>query len=195
MNDQAYIIDAKRTPIGKYGGNFIGTSAIELGSIVIKDLLKHNRTLIKYIDEVIMGNTLSCGLGQNPARITSIKAGLNKKIPSYTINKVCGSGLKSIIIGAESILSGNANLIVAGGMENMSRCPYILENYRFGVKMGNQIIKDVMIYDGLFCSLIGEHMGMTAEYVAKKYKISRKEQEAYALDSHRKAVAAVTSGI
>lgn len=194
MKGAAYILDAKRTPVGKYGGSLSRTSATELGSIVIKALLTNNPTVSKHVDEVIMGNALSAGLGQNPARISAIKSGLSQTIPAFTVNKVCGSGLKSVILAAQSIANLDANAIIAGGMENMSLCPYLIDNYRFGAKIGNQTIRDAMIFDGLFCSLTDEHMGMTAEHVAKKYKISRKEQEKYALESHRKAVDAVITG-
>lgn len=193
MRGEVYIVDAKRTPVGKYGGSLAETSATELATIVIKALLEANPKIIKYIDEVILGNVLSAGLGQNPARIAAFKSGVSQKVPSLTINKVCGSGLKSIIIGTQSIQSQDAGVIIAGGMENMSRSPYLLDNYRFGAKSGNRIVKDSMIYDGLFCSLIGEHMGMTGEHVAKKYNVSREEQDAYALKSHQKAIAAINN--
>lgn len=193
MKKQVFILNAKRTPIGKFGGSLSKTSATKLGATIINALLKANPAF-QPIDEVILGNTLSAGLGQNPARIAAISAGIHQSIPSFTINKVCGSGLKSVILAAQSILTEGTNLVIAGGMENMSLCPYIISNYRFGSKIGDHVIKDAMIFDGLFCSLIGEHMGMTAEYVAEKYKITRREQEEYAIDSHKKAVYAVTSG-
>lgn len=195
MKEYTYILDAKRTAIGKYGGSLSKTSATQLGASVINALFETNPTLKPYIDEVILGNTLSSGLGQNPARIAAISAGLSQSIPSFTVNKVCGSGLKSVALAAGSILTEGTNLVIAGGAENMSLCPYIINNYRFGSKIGDQIIQDAMIFDGLFCSLIGEHMGMTAEYVAEKYNITRREQEEYAIESHKKAVAAVTSGV
>ncbi|RJQ38238.1 acetyl-CoA C-acetyltransferase [Candidatus Microgenomates bacterium] len=190
--EEVYIIDAKRTPIGKYGGSLIGISATELGATVIKALVEKNPKTTKYINEVIIGNVLSAGLGQNPARISALKAGLSHNAPCLTINKVCGSGLKSILIGTQSIQTNNAQVIIAGGMENMSRAPYLLDNYRFGTKFGHQTIKDAMIYDGLFCSLVGMHMGKTAEYLAKKYKIQREEQDEFAFSSHQKALSAIT---
>lgn len=193
MKQIVYIINAKRTAVGKFGGSLSKTSATDLGSIVISTLLNNYPKLSTHISEVILGNTLSAGLGQNPARITAIKAGIDQSIPAFTINKVCGSGLKSIILATQSILSEESRLVVAGGIENMSLCPYIIDNYRFGVKIGNSSIKDAMIFDGLFCSLIGEHMGMTAEHVAEKYNISRAEQEEYAVESHKKAVKAISS--
>lgn len=193
MKDAVYIVDAKRTPIGKYGGGLIDVSATELATTVIKALLKTNPTIIKHIDEVILGNVLSAGLGQNPARIAAYKSGIHEKVPSCTVNKLCGSSIRGIIMGLQSILVDDAHVIVAGGMENMSRCPYLLDNYRFGTKIGHQTVRDAMIYDGLFCSLIGEPMGLTAEHIAKKYKITRKEQDVYAVYSHRKALKAINN--
>lgn len=190
MKDGVYIIDAKRTPVGKFGGSFAGIPATDLGAIVIKALLDKNPEITKHIDEVILGNVLSAGLGQNPARIAAMNAGIGQKIPAFTVNKVCGSGLKSVMLGVAAIQNKDANLIIAGGMENMSRAPYLLNNYRFGSKIGDQVIKDSMIYDGLFCSLIGESMGVTAENIAKKYHVSRQEQDAFALASHQKAIMA-----
>lgn len=189
--EAAYIIDIKRTPVGKYGGSLVHVSATELGSIVIKALLDNNPVINKHIDEVIMGNVLSAGLGQNPARIAAVAAGISYDVPSFTVNKACGSGLKSVALAAQSILNEEAEVVIAGGMENMSRTPFLLDNYRFGTKLGNQTVRDAMIFDGLFCSLIGETMGMTGEYVAKKYKISRDHQDKYALASHQKAISAI----
>lgn len=193
MNQSVYIVDAKRTPIGKYGGSFVDIPATELATVVIKALIKANPSAARYVDEVILGNVLSAGLGQNPARIVSYASGIHQKVPSCTVNKVCGSSLRSIIMGVHSILINDAQVIIAGGMENMSRCPYILPNYRFGVKMGHQVVQDAMIYDGLFCSLINEPMGVTAENIARKYHISREEQDIYAFESHQKALLAINN--
>lgn len=191
MKDSVYIVDAKRTPIGKYGGSLIDVSATQLATTVINALLKTNPTIVKHIDEVILGNVFSAGLGQNPARIAAYKSGIHENVPSCTVNKICGSSLRGIIMGLHSIVVDDAHIIIAGGMENMSRCPYLLDNYRFGTKIGHQTVRDAMIYDGLFCSLIGEPMGLTAEHIAKKYKITREEQDAYAVHSHRKALKAM----
>lgn len=193
MKQIAYIINAKRTPVGKFGGSFKDTPATELGTAVINALLEKYPETTGHIDEVIMGNVLSAGLGQNPARIAALKSGIDQKVPAFTINKVCGSGLKSVILASQAIQNGDAHFIVAGGMENMSRSPYLLENHRFGSRLGDNTIKDSMIYDGLFCSLIGETMGVTAENIAKKNNVPRKEQDAYALESHQKATAAQKS--
>jgi acetyl-CoA C-acetyltransferase len=195
MKNNVYIIDAKRTAIARFGGSFVGTSATDLAAVAVKYILNNNLEILNKIDEVILGNTLSAGLGQNPARIVAYKSGLSQKIPSYVVNKVCGSGMKSVVLGAQSIELNEANLVIAGGMENMSRAPFLINNYRFGVKSGNQEIIDCMINDGLFCSLIGKHMGITAEIIAKKYKISRKIQDLYSLNSHKKAVKAIKENI
>lgn len=194
MKQDVYIINAKRTPVGKFGKSLLEFPATELATMVIKNLLKKHLDIAECIDEVILGNVLSAGLGQNPARIASWKSGIPQNVPSFTINKVCGSGLKSIILATQAIQIGDANLIVAGGMENMSRAPFIIEKNRFEIKSEEKTPKDSMIYDGLFCSLIGEPMGITAENIAKKYKISRKEQDEYALHSHKKAIAARNAG-
>ena len=191
MYEEVFIVDAKRTAIGKFGGGLSRIPATTIAAVVLKALINANPKIRKHISEVILGNTLSGGLGQNPARIASYRAGISYKIPAFTVNKVCGSSLRSIISAVHAISNNDAEVIIAGGMENMSGAPYILENYRFGGKMGHKAVKDSMIYDGLFCSLIGEHMGMTAEHIAKKYKISREKQDAYALSSHKKAIAAI----
>lgn len=158
-------------------------------------MFDNNPKLKHEVDEVILGNVLSAGLGQNPARIVASKANFKHTIPAYTVNKVCGSGLKSIVLGSQAILLGDADLVVSGGMEGMSNAPYLLNNHRFGVKLANQTIIDSMIHDGLFCSLTEQTMGLTAEKIAKKYKISRKEQDKFALKSHRKAINAIDKGI
>lgn len=188
MKEEVFIINAKRTPVGKFGGSLVRVPATDLGIIVIKALLAKNPEIIKHIDEVILGNVLSAGLGQNPARIATWKSGIPQNVPSFTVNKVCGSGLKSVMLAAQAIQNGDANLIIAGGMENMSRAPFLVNGSRFEDKLEKETTTDSMIYDGLFCSLIGEPMGITAENIAKKYNISREEQDAYALESHRKAI-------
>lgn len=188
-----FIIDAKRTAIGKFGGFLLSVSAPHLMAVLIKDFAKRFPKIKNKVNEVIIGNVLSAGVGQNPARIAANEGGLSEKIPAFTVNKVCGSGLKSVILGVGAIQNEDADLIFAGGMESMSRVPYYLEGYRFGVKFGNQNIKDGMVYDGLFCSLIGEHMGITAENIAGKFQISRHDQDEYAVESHRRAIHAIDS--
>lgn len=194
MLNYSYIVDIKRTPIGKFGGGLKDFSAPQMMSHVIKELLSNSPDLKNDIDEVIVGNALPAGIGQNPARIASINSGLSNRVPAFTVNKVCGSGLKSVILATQAIQCGDADIVVAGGMECMSRVPYYADNYRWGVKLGDQTLKDGMIYDGLFCSLIGEHMGVTAENLARKYHISRQDQDEYALQSHQKAIQAIDSG-
>lgn len=189
-----YIVDCKRTPIGKYGGSLVDTPATELATVVIKKLLNSNPKIKRHINEVIMGNAISAGLGQNPARIAAYNSGLHHSIPACTINKVCGSSLRSIIMGIHAISMDNARIIIAGGMESMSRSPYLLDRSRFGAKIGHYMVHDAMIYDGLFCRLIGEPMGITAEHIAKKFRISRKKQDLYALMSHKKAFIALDRG-
>lgn len=191
MQKKVYILDAKRTPIAKFGGNFVSLSAPILASQVINDIFKKRLKLKNKIDEVIIGNVLSTGLGQNPARIAAMKGGLSKNIPSYTVNKVCGSGLQSIINAAQAIELNNASLILAGGMESMSNAPYYLQN-RFGnKKFGDQKLQDSILTDAIYCSLTNQYMGKTAELLAKKYSISRKDQDTYALKSHQKAIRAI----
>lgn len=194
MNESVYIVDAKRTPIGKYGGSLVDTPATTLAAVVIKELLKAHPKIKNHISEVIMGNAISAGLGQNPARIAAFNSGLHHSIPACTINKVCGSSLRSIVMGIHAIGQDNAQIIIAGGMESMSRSPYLLDKSRFGAKIGHYMVHDAMIYDGLFCRLIGEPMGITAEHIAKKFRISRKKQDTYALMSHKKALNALDKG-
>ncbi len=194
MSEAAYIIDAKRTPIGKFGGSLVGVAATDLGNLVIKAVLHHQPSLGRHVDEVIMGNVLSAGLGQNPARIAAFHAGLPHGVPAVTVNKLCGSSLKSVMMAVQAIRCGDARVVAAGGMENMSRSPYILEAHRFGKKYGHGGVKDTLLFDGLYCSLTQEHMGMTAEHIAKKYQISREAQDRYAFESHKKAIRAIERG-
>lgn len=194
MKEPAYIVDAQRTPIGKFGGSLVGTPATDLGAVVIKALLARTPVIRRNVDEVILGNVLSAGLGQNPARIAAFRAGIAHSIPSVTINKLCGSSLKSVMMAVQAIRCGDARVVIAGGMENMSRSPYILEAHRFGKKYGHGGVKDTLLFDGLYCSLTQEHMGMTAEHVAKKYGITRNAQDRYAFGSHKKAIQAIERG-
>jgi len=194
MLDDVYIIDAKRTAVGKYSGSLTDVPATQLATTVIDALISAHPSVANHVNEVVLGNVISAGLGQNPARIAAYRSKLHQKIPACTVNKICGSSLRSIIMGIHSILVDNAEVVIAGGMENMSRCPYLLDNYRFGAKIGHLTVRDAMIFDGLFCSLIGESMGLTAEHIAKKYKITRKEQDAYAFRSHHKALQAIQNG-
>lgn len=189
------IAAAQRTAIGSFNGALASLSAQELGSIVISAALKKANLTANDVDEVIMGNVLQAGLGQNPARQAALKAGLPVEVPAYTINKVCGSGLKAVNLAASSIMAGDAEIIVAGGMESMTNAPYLLENKaRWGYRMGDSKLIDVMIKDGLWCAANDYHMGITAENVAAKYGITREAQDQLAAESQEKALKAIDSG-
>jgi acetyl-CoA C-acetyltransferase len=190
-NREAVIVSAVRTAIGSFNGSLSGISAPELGSIVIKEALHRAGISGDLVDEVIMGNVLQAGLGQNPARQAAVKAGLPNTIASMTINKVCGSGLKAVMLAAQAIKAGDADVIVAGGMENMSRAPYLLEGARTGYRMGDHKVVDSMIRDGLWCAFEDTHMGITAETVAERYGLTREEQDEFAAWSQQKAEAAL----
>ncbi|MFC1748546.1 thiolase family protein [Pseudomonadota bacterium] len=190
MKQEVFIVGARRSPIGKYGGGLSGVSATDLGAEVIKDLVRKNSMEDLRVDEVVMGNVLGAGLGQNPARIVVSKAGMSKKIPAYTVNKVCGSGLKSVVLASQSIKLGEKNMVIAGGMENMSQSPYLLDNHRFGKKFGDDKLRDSMVCDGIWCALIDQHMGITGENVARKFHVARETQDKFAYESHKKALLA-----
>jgi acetyl-CoA C-acetyltransferase len=191
---QAVILSAARTAIGSFQGALASMSATKLGAIVIREAIKRSGVPPESFDEVIMGNVVSAALGQAPARQAAIHGGVPAEVPAMTINKVCGSGLKAVALAAQAIKLGDADLIVAGGMESMSNCPYIVPNARTGLRMGNGTVVDLMILDGLWDSFNNFHMGETGEIVAEKYKITRQRQDEYALNSQRKAVAAIQSG-
>ena len=181
------IVAAVRTAIGTFAGTLAQTPAPELGAIVVREVLKRAGNLAgDQIDEVILGNVLTAGLGLNPARVAYLKAGVPKEVPGYTLNKACGSGLKAVVLAAQSVALGDAEIIVAGGMENMSAAPYLLNKARFGYRMGHEQIIDSMIADGLSCPITFVHMGITAENVAAKYDISRQEQDSFRSRVRRK---------
>jgi acetyl-CoA C-acetyltransferase len=188
------IVSAARTAVGKFGGSLAKTAATELGSIVIKEALARAKLDVAQVGEVIMGQVLAAGAGQNPARQASLKAGLSKETPALTINAVCGSGLKAVMLAAQSIAWGDSEIIVAGGQENMSASPHVLLNSRDGQRMGDWKMIDSMIVDGLWDVYNQYHMGVTAENVAKAYAISRDMQDALALGSQTKAAAAQAAG-
>ncbi|MBK5071744.1 acetyl-CoA C-acetyltransferase [Budviciaceae bacterium CWB-B4] len=193
MKDSVVIVQAKRTAIGKFGGTLAPVPAVDLGATVIADCLSKLPDDLN-VDEVILGNVLQSGLGQNPARQASVKSGLPIEVPAFSVNKVCGSGLKTVALGAQSILAGCSSVMVTGGMENMSAAPYLLEKARQGYRMGNGTLVDSMIKDGLWCAFNDYHMGITAENIAKRYGLTREEQDAVAMASQQKAVAAINSG-
>jgi acetyl-CoA C-acetyltransferase len=180
------IVAAARTAVGKFGGALAKTPASELGAVVIKDLLRRTGLSGDQISEVILGQVLTAGCGQNPARQAVIKAGLPHGVPAMTINKVCGSGLKAVMLGAQAIRDGDAEIVIAGGQESMSSSPHVLPNSRDGQRMGNWQMVDTMINDGLWDVYNQYHMGITAENVAKQYGITREEQDALALASSAK---------
>ncbi len=188
------IVAAARTAVGKFGGSLAKTPASELGAVVIQDLLKRTGLAGDQISEVILGQVLQAGCGQNPARQAVIKSGLPNVIPAMTINKVCGSGLKAVMLAAQAIRDGDAEIVIAGGQENMSMSPHVVPNSREGMRMGNWQMVDTMINDGLWDVYNQYHMGITAENVAKQYGISREAQDALALASQQKAAAASDSG-
>lgn len=188
------ILSAKRTPIGKFLGAFSGTPATELGSIAIKAAVEEAGVPKEEIDEAIMGNVITAGLGQNPARQAALHAGLPYEIRATTVNKVCGSGMKAIVFGTQAIKAGDYELIVAGGMENMTRAPHILENSRSGHRMGDVKMKDAMIFDGLWDIYNDVHMGITGEVAAKEYGLKREELDEFSYHSHMKAAKATREG-
>ncbi|CAM3988083.1 acetyl-CoA C-acetyltransferase [Mesobacillus thioparans] len=191
---EAVIVAAVRTAIGSFNGSLKNISAPELGAAVIKDALKQAGVKPEQVDEIIMGNVLQAGLGQNPARQAAIKAGIPESASSLTINKVCGSGLKAVHLAAQAIIAGDAEVVVAGGMENMSQAPYLLKNARDGFKMGDQKLVDSMTSDGLTCAFNDYHMGVTAENLCAKYEIGRGEQDEFAAASQEKAAKAIEEG-
>lgn len=194
--ENVVIVSATRTPVGSFNGSLASVSTIDLGKIVITEALKRAGVDGTHVDEVIMGNVLQAGLGQNPARQAALNAGLADSIPAFTVNKVCGSGLKTVALAAQAIAAGDAEIIVAGGMENMSRAPFLLDSKaRWGYRMGNQQIIDTMVHDGLTCATNHYHMGITAENIAEKYQISRQEQDELALRSQQLAAKAVAEGV
>jgi acetyl-CoA C-acetyltransferase len=188
------IVDARRTAIGSFGGTIASLSADKLGSAVIRDLIERSDVSPEQIDEVILGQVLSAGFGQNPARQAAVNAGLPHTTPAFGVSKVCGSGLKSVHLAAQSIALGDADIIVAGGQESMSQAPHVLPGSRNGTMMGDWKLLDTMIVDGLTDAFAGYHMGITAENIAEKFSISREEQDAFAAASQAKAAEAQAAG-
>ena len=194
MSERVVIAAAARTPIGRFQGGLAPMKATELGAVAVKAALERAELEGEHLDEVVMGCVLPAGLGQNPARQASIYGGVPNTVSAMTINKVCGSGLRAVALGAQAIKAGDARVVLAGGMESMSNAPYALPQARQGFRMGHQQALDLMVHDGLWDIYNDFHMGMTAELVAEKYGISREEQDAYAVESHRKALAAMEAG-
>lgn len=193
-NKEAVIISAARTPTGKFQGALKGFSAPELGAIAIKEAVSRAGISGDKVDEVIMGCVVQAGIGQAPARQAALKAGLPPEVSALTVNMVCGSGLRAVALASQAVQLGDAEYVVAGGMESMSNIPYALQTAREGFRMGNQTATDLMIHDGLWCPFENWHMGNTGEVVAEKYQITREEQDNFAFDSHRKAHEAQQAG-
>jgi acetyl-CoA C-acetyltransferase len=191
---EAVIVSAVRTPVGKFQGSLKSFSATELGALVVRESVARARIKPEEVDEVIMGCVIQAGLGQNPARQAALHGGLPATVSAVTVNKVCGSGLKAVMMAAQGIKLGDTDVVVAGGMESMSNAPYLLPKAREGYRLGNGVLVDSMINDGLWCAFENYHMGCTGEVVAERYDVSRASQDEYALNSDRKAAAAITSG-
>ncbi len=190
----AVIAGAVRTPTGKFLGGLAGFTAPQLGAIVIKEAVRRSGIAPGSIDEVIMGNVVSAGIGQAPARQAAIYAGLPDDLPAFTVNKVCGSGLKAVMLAAQAIRAGDAQAFVAGGMESMSNAPYLLTKARTGYRMGNGELIDAVVHDGLWCAFENIHMGGEAEIIAEKFGVTREEQDQFSLQSHQRAAAATAAG-
>jgi acetyl-CoA C-acetyltransferase len=190
---QPVILSAVRTPVGKFQGALSSFSATELGARVVAEVTHRAGIEPDTVDEVIMGNVVQAGLGQNPGRQAALRGGLHPRVAAMTINKVCGSGLKAVALAAQNVKLGESDIVIAGGMESMSNCPYLLPEARGGYRIGDRQVIDSMIHDGLWDVYEDFHMGMTAELVAEKYKISRQEQDKFALQSHQRAVQAMNS--
>jgi acetyl-CoA C-acetyltransferase len=191
---EAVILSAVRVPTGRFLGSLKAFPATSLGAMVVKEAVRRSGVDPESVDEVILGNVVSAGLGQAPARQAAIRSGLPPKVAALTINKVCGSGLKAVMLAAQGIAAGESDVVVAGGMESMSNCPYLMPKAREGFRLGNGEIVDSMIHDGLWDAYDDFHMGCTGEIVAEKYGITRREQDEYALASHQKAIAAIKAG-
>ena len=191
--EQPVILSAVRTPIGKFMGGLSPLSAPELGAKAVAEAVRRAGIEPNQVDEAIMGNVVQAGLGQNPARQAALRGGLDPRVAAMTINKVCGSGLKAVALAAQAVQLGESEIVAAGGMESMSNCPYLLKGARTGFRLGNQEMYDSMITDGLWDVYENYHMGVTGELVAEKYKITRQEQDQFALESHQKAIRAIKS--
>jgi acetyl-CoA C-acetyltransferase len=191
---EAVIASAVRTPTGKFMGSLKGFTATQLGALVVRESVRRAGVAPEDVDEVIMGCVVQAGLGQNPARQAALHGGIPFGVSAVTVNKVCGSGLKSVMMAAQGIQLGDSEIVVAGGMESMSNAPYLLPKAREGYRMGNAALVDSMINDGLWCAFENYHMGNTGEVVAERYNVTREEQDEYALNSHRKAAAATRAG-
>ena len=192
--EEAVIVSAVRTPVGTVGGIFVEVPATTLGAIVVEEAIRRAGIDADQVEELLMGNVLQAGLGQNPARQAALGANLSTAVPAMTVNKVCGSGLKTVALAAQAIRLGDAECMVAGGMENMSRAPYLMDSGRYGYRLGHGQLVDVIIRDGLWCAFTDCHMGITAENVAKEWEVTRADQDGFALASQQKAGDAIKAG-
>lgn len=192
--NEAVIVSAVRTPLGSFNGSLAGIGATDLGAIVIEEAIKRAGIEKESVDEILMGQVLPCGYGQNPAKQAAVKAGMPWEAECITVNKVCGSALKTVMLGAQAIQLGDADIVVAGGMENMSMAPYYLEKARFGYRMGPGQLQDSMIHDGLWDVVNDFHMGMSNELCAERYDVSREDQDRYAAESYSRAMESIQSG-
>jgi acetyl-CoA C-acetyltransferase len=192
--NEAVIISAVRTPVGKFLGALKSFKATDLGAIVVREAVKRAGIQPENVDEVIMGCVIQAGLGQNPARQAALRGGLPDTVSAVTVNKVCGSGLKAVMMAAQGVQLGDTEIVVAGGMESMSNAPYLMPKAREGYRLGHGQMVDTVIQDGLWCAFDDQHMGCTGEVVAERFEVSRGEQDEYSLNSHRKAAAAISSG-
>ena len=192
--EDVFVVSAVRTPTGKFLGALKGFKATELGAMVVGDAVSRAGLKSEHVDEVIMGNVVSAGLGQNPARQAALVAGLPPSVAALTINKVCGSGLKAVMLARQAIIAGDAEIVVAGGMESMSNAPYLVRRMREGLRLGHGELVDAVVHDGLWDIENDFHMGMTGEKVAEKYDVAREEMDGYAAESHRRAAAATEAG-
>jgi len=192
--EEAVIVSAVRTPVGTVGGIFVEVPATTLGATVVEEAIRRAGIDADQVEEILMGNVLQAGLGQNPARQAALGANLSTAVPAMTVNKVCGSGLKTVALAAQAIRLGDAECMVAGGMENMSRAPYLMDSGRYGYRLGHGQLVDVIIRDGLWCAFTDCHMGITAENVAKEWEVSRADQDGFAVASQRKAGDAIKAG-
>ncbi|BBO90330.1 acetyl-CoA C-acetyltransferase [Desulfosarcina ovata] len=191
---EAVIVSAVRTPLGSFNGSLTGIGATDLGAIVIEEAIRRAGIEKNDVNEVLMGQVLPCGYGQNPAKQAAVKAGMPWEAEAITVNKVCGSALKTVMLGAQAIQLGDADIVVAGGMENMSRAPYYLEKARFGYRMGPGQLQDSMVHDGLWDVVNDFHMGMSNELCSERYQVSREDQDRFAAESYRRAMESITSG-
>src|ERR1700688_2718674 len=190
----AFLLSAARTPIGKFLGSLADLTAPQLGSVALAEALRRATVQPNKVEEVIFGNVIQAGVGQTPARQAALRAGLPDTIAAFTVNKVCGSGLKAVMLAAQAIRAGDADLLVAGGMESMSRAPYLLFGARAGWKYGDQKVVDAMIHDGLWCAFENWHMGEAADYIAEKCGVSRADQDRFSAQSQQRAAAAWERG-